>query len=150
MFSLRRPGNLLLVLLFAGVVAYIVERLVVTDIEAVEMVVAEATEACRRGDFDALREHLSEDFEYLDGSSRPHDREASVRAVRVAFGLFRPIGLATRLNDVAVTGETATARATVSASGGRFEVRLSLRREDGRWRLTGATSDLEPGRRVRR
>jgi hypothetical protein len=133
---LKSPANLGLLLLLAGGVVYVVERLVVTDLEAIEGTIEAATEACQRGDFAALRELLTEDFRQEDGT----DVEKSLVQAERAYRVYKPRGLECDVKETQIAGDEARVAVRVRALNpyGGFDVRLTLRREGKAWRISGA------------
>jgi hypothetical protein len=135
--NLRSPGNWALAALFLAAGIYVVERLVVTDHEAIVAEVEAATEACERGDFETLRDALTEDFQQGNG----RDRDATIKDVRSAFGRFTPVGLRADVGEITI--EDGEAKTTVAVRSrqprGRFELQMTLRKEGERWRISRAS-----------
>lgn len=120
-----------------GALAWGIERLVVTDTEAIEALVERAEEAVRDGDFETLAGLLHPDYE-----AEGRDRDEAVRYVRRLWRRYRPVGLDVELGTVRVEGDRAEAPAVadVRALGRPFTIRLRTgfgRTPDG-WRLREA------------
>jgi len=132
-----RPSLWLGALIVLGGLVFLVERLIVTDAEAVEALVERAAEAVREGDFEALAATLAPGFT-LEGRSR----EEAVDWIRTLRRRYQPRGIEVEVEDVAVDGEaaTATARAAanVMARPVRFRLTLDCGHVEGEWRIRGA------------
>ncbi len=136
---LRRPGRVpfLLLLLVAAGVGIGLERLIVTDAEAVEDVVVEATKAVDRGDFEAFGRLLSPTYRGEGGT-----RDGAVARVRKAWRADGPRALASTVIGVQVDGDAARAQVNVRGFflGRLFLFRLDVgfvREADG-WRVASA------------
>jgi hypothetical protein len=132
---LRTLRSQTLALLAVVLVAFGVERLIVTDAEAIEALgddVAEALAERRFGDLESL---LSEGFHY--GGK---DRAATIAHVRALVERHKPAGIEIRLYDVAVEGDAATAAGRVAGSVyGRpatLDVHATLVREEDGWKFS--------------
>ncbi len=66
------PYRFLLLLVIVGGLAYGLDRWIVTDREAIETLVEQATEAARAGDFGALGEMLDDDYEGKGAPATAH------------------------------------------------------------------------------
>jgi len=108
----QRPRRIhFLGLLAVILVGYGIERLIVTDREAIEALAAETAAAIQAGDFEGLTNKLHAEFEYGD-----RDRDQTVAFVRTAVRKFRPVGTRIVLFEITVNGETATAAGQVTAT----------------------------------
>lgn len=139
--SLRRAA-----LVALGVLALVllIERLVVTDAEAIESMMEGAAEALDAGDFDRLGSFLHESF-----ASQGQDRETVLAYIRRLHAGYRPTGLNARMEGVVVEGDGATGVGHVGMQvlGRPHRVRLRmtfLRGPDG-WQMASAEPiDYQP------
>lgn len=135
--DLRSPGMLVTLLPLLGVAAFVVERLVVTDAEAVEARIEAAAEAADRRDFEALRAYLSRDF-----SADGRDREAFADWVERQVRAGDPRGIEVDLDEVTVGEGEARVRGELRFGAwgrtlhAKFEARLVL--EEDEWRIVSA------------
>ena len=131
---------LLGILAMAALAAWGIERLVVTDAEAVEALLAADEAAIRSGDWDTVRTSIAPEYE-----ERGRDREAIVRWARDLWKASRATTLSIRTDDVRVEGDRAAARVTVSPgspwTGQRFGGRVDLERTPEGWRIVGIAPD---------
>ncbi len=119
------------------------------DVEAeIALLVEAAQESAEAGDAGSLINSLSDD--YADAEGR--DRRAMAVLVRTLLGRYpRLMTVVTDLSVVAISDQLATAGMTVSLIGkdggrpawagidaDRLRLDLALRREDGRWYVSGA------------
>jgi hypothetical protein len=129
--------KLLLPLVVLGGVALLVERLIVTDGEAVQGLVDDAAEAVREGDFQGLRGMLAESYR---GEGRTPD--GAVDRVKGLWKVFRPSGLSAQTLEVEVEGDRARAPVNVrgAVAGRAFVVSLDVEfvREEGGWKVAAA------------
>ena len=137
-----RPSLWLGVLLGVGGLVLLVERLIVTDAEAVDALVQRAAEAVREGDFEALAATLGAGFT-VEGRTG----EEALDWIRKLRRNFRPLGIEAEVGEVEVSEDRALAPTVVSMTVMARPVRLRAavhcrRGEDG-WRITAAI--LEPG-----
>ncbi len=118
-------------------VAWGIERLVVTDKEAIRALVERTTEAVKTGDFDAVAQAFDPAY---DAEGR--DRDGMVEYLRTLWRRFRPLGLEVDLGEVTVEGDDASALAEISANvvgrPTRIEVTTVFRRTDAGWRIAAA------------
>jgi len=132
----RIPVWLGLLVVLAGL-AFLIERLIVTDEEAVEALIEDAARAVREGDFEALTALLAPDFE-----AEGREREAAVAWISTLKRRWRPLGLEVEVREVVVEGDTAKAPVlvsmTVMARPVRFLVEVDSRQTDRGWRMSGA------------
>jgi hypothetical protein len=113
--------------------------------QAVRQWLAEAEEAIEQGDRGRLLEMISENY----ADARGNDREAIDQRLRLYFLRSRNIVLLTRIEELAILGETA-AQVVLTAgmagtNGGVFDwnaearrFELELERDGDRWLLIGA------------
>jgi hypothetical protein len=134
---LRFSRILVLALVAAPATALLIERLVVTDEEAVTVRIEAASAAVANRDFAALRDALDEEYA-ADG----RDREAAARYVEAQVRRYEPTSLAVDVRDVVVHGDVATAKAVLtgrtSLYGDSIVVEVSLRKRPDGWRITSA------------
>jgi hypothetical protein len=126
--------SVLVLLLVAGLVVAI-ERLIVTDEEAVEDALLGAVDAVGAGDFDALLEAIHPGYE-----AGGRDREELVAYVRSLWRLYAPRDLSADVEQVTFEDDdTATARMRVRAwSAGRpwlVVLDVDLLSDDDAWRI---------------
>lgn len=131
------PYRFLLLLVILGGLAFGLDRWIVTDREAIETLVEQATEAARAGDFGALGEMLDDDYEGKGGS-----RDGALRLVKSLWATWKPVSLDTDLGEIQVDGDRADAPMTVTGQvlGRPLALKLGttyVKREDG-WKLAGA------------
>jgi hypothetical protein len=135
----RLRTSLAVLLLLAGLVV-LVERLIVTDAEAIETVVEEAADAAGRGDVDGLLARLDETYQ-----AEGRDREAVAAYVGQLQKIYRPTSVDARVDDVDVEGDQATAKVRFRAgvAGRPFLVKAEVRlvRRSGGWRIRGVVPE---------
>jgi hypothetical protein len=121
----------------APAAAYLIERLVVTDREAVTTLIEAAAGAVANRDFVALKDALDEEY-----SAEGRDRDEAARYVEAQVVRHEPTAIGVNVRDVAVNGDVATARVGLNARAGvyrqRIEVEVRLRRRPEGWRITSA------------
>ncbi len=131
------------VLLLVGGAAFLLERLVVTDAEAVEALVERAADAVRDGDFEALAATLGAEFR-VEGRAG----EEAVAWIRKLRRNYRPLGIEAEVGDVEVAGDRAVAPTVVSMTVLARPVRLGAavhcRLIDGQWLITAAVLERGP------
>jgi Domain of unknown function (DUF4440) len=128
-------------ILLLAFVVYGIERLIVTDKEAIEALGDAVAEAIQKEDYARLEGLLDPGFEYAG-----RDRATTIGYVRGLVRQYRPIGVQVHLFDIHVEGDHATAAGVVSASvmGRPQEMRVDatlVRSADG-WVLEGAKPAL--------
>jgi len=133
----RSLGPLWLRLLFIGALGFGLERLIVTDTEAIESLVEEAATFAGAGDLEGLGGLLAADFRH--GGK---DRQASLDEVARRRAQFTPKEVRARVSQLEVTGDTARGRLLIVAEGGRMGFArvmadVSFTKEDGDWRFLG-------------
>jgi DNA-binding GntR family transcriptional regulator len=123
-----------LALLAIALLAYGIERLIVTDAEAIEALAERAGRAVADRDWENLRGCLSEDFHY--GSL---DRDGTVTLVRRLVERHDPKGIRVLMQHIEVHGDEAQAEGIVVGRAygrpARVVVSVDLRRVDGDWRI---------------
>lgn len=121
-------------LVVAAGLGWLVERLVVTDREAVTDVVTRTADAVTRGAWDDVSGHLDETF-----TVGRLDKAAFVTWARAQWNASPVRSLSTSVDDVRVEGDRAAARvvAKVSAFGLRVPARVDLERRGSAWRIVG-------------
>jgi hypothetical protein len=133
---LRIPRTVVAALVLAPAAALLIERIVVTDREAVTTVIEGAVGAVANRDFVALRDALDEEY-----SAEGRDRDEAARYVESQVRRYEPSDVGVDVRDVAVNGDTATARAVLRARlvyRQRIDVEVRLRRRPDGWRVTSA------------
>lgn len=137
-----RPSLWLGALLLVGGLIFLVERLIVTDAEAVEALVERATQAAREGDFEALAATLAPEFT-VEGRTG----EEALAWIRKLRRNYRPLGIEAEVGEVEVAEDRAMAPTlvsmTVMARPVRFRAAVHCQRANGEWRITAAI--LDPG-----
>jgi len=132
-----RPSLWLGVLLLAAGLVYLVERLIVTDAEAVQALVERAAEAVREGDFEALAGTLGAEFT-VEGRTG----QEAVDWIRKLKRNYRPLGLEVEVGEVEVSEDRAMAPTQVSmtvlARPVRFDAAVHCQNTNGEWRITSA------------
>jgi hypothetical protein len=122
------------------VVGFAIERLVVTDTEAIENLLADAFRSVKSRELTRLRPLLSEDFRYRDRG--PDD--AVSEAVRLVER-HKPTLIELSRGPIVVAAPNAEAEVDVRVfgHGGAWLGRLvlTLRKEDGTWRVLTAESE---------
>ena len=133
--SVRPVFLILLALVGVGV---LVERLIVTDKEAIENLVEDAEDAFNERRFDDLVETLVPDFQYAG-----RDRDATRAYLQRMAKRFEAAGADVVLGEPQVDGDAATAQATVRMRVlnqlAAIPVSIRFARVDGRWRFKQAS-----------
>ncbi|MHC5009676.1 MAG: nuclear transport factor 2 family protein [Planctomycetota bacterium] len=131
------PGTALLGLFLLVGIVIVVERLVVTDREAIRSLVEEATTALREGDFDALADLVHPDYE-----GEGENAAGAVQRARTVWLRYRPGGLSTELGEISLDGDRAEAPAEAKGwvIGQRMAVSMELtfERMATGWRIRSA------------
>jgi len=124
----------------AALAAWGIERLVVTDREAIEALIEGARAAVVRGDGPALESMLADDY-----AERGLDRAGAIAWIQRLWRRSQLSALTVDVEDVRVEGDRAAARVTVSPTmgfgGTRFGGRVDLERRAAGWRITGIAPD---------
>lgn len=124
-------------LVVLAALGFLLERLIVTDEEAVEALVEDAAKAVREGDFQALTALLALDFE-----AEGRERDEAVAWIRTLTRRWRPLGVEAKVQKVEVEGDTAKAPTlvsmTVMARPVRFLVEVDCKKTDRGWRIHAA------------
>jgi len=131
-------------LLVIALVVFGIERLIVTDKEAIETVAGEMAEAIQERQFDRLEALLHPDFEFGG-----RDGAQTVAYVRSLVSKYQPMGTKVVFVDIQVEGDTGTADGVISARvmGRPQQVRVKAvfaRTEDDEWVLEKVSSDGLP------
>jgi hypothetical protein len=128
------PRSPLLFLLLVALLVFGLERLIVTDTEAIEQLARDAAQAIRVEAWGQLESLLHEDFDY-----EGRDRAATLEHVRSLARKYKPIDVGITVVDVKVDGDEATARGVVRATAmgrtAQVPVDASFRRTADGWRL---------------
>ena len=111
----------LLTLLVLGLLIWGVERLIVTDREAIENLAESLAEDIRAERWDELESRLHEEFRY-----QRMDRARTVEHVRGLVERTKATGVGVSLYEIEVTGEVATARGHVWGNVAGRPVRVSI------------------------
>jgi hypothetical protein len=125
----------------AGALGLLVERLVVTDREAIRALVADTEAALSRADFEAFAGALHPDFAGPEG-----DREQTVAFVRSLWSEYAPTGLSVDLGEIALgpDGEAeakVVATAAVLARPVRAHVTMAFAKHGGAWKVVRVRYD---------
>jgi hypothetical protein len=125
----------LLALGLVTLAAFGIERLIVTDVEAIENLAAKASEAIEERRFEVLEGLMAEDFTYAG-----RDRAATVAYVRRLVEKHQPPRVGLSLTRVEVDGDGAEASGvvlgTVYGRPMRYPVQAVLVRGEDGWRLS--------------
>lgn len=129
--TLPRPRTVLLGLLLLVGLGILVERLVVTDREAIEGALEEALAAARARDAARLRPLLSDEFTW----NRLGPDEA-VQAVQSLLDLH-PARIDAKWGPIEPAGDRCVVEVSVTVHpyGGLFPVRVTFVREEAGWRV---------------
>jgi hypothetical protein len=135
-----RTAVVFLSLLAALGLGLLLERWIVTDREAIERLLRDAAESARRGDWDAVRAALADDFEGEDPARVVERARALASRAPGAWSLS--------VEEVLVEGDEAAARVRVHLAGFRpgggglaAEGRLGLARTGSGWRVRSISTD---------
>ena len=132
---MTRRSIVLAALVGAAVVAWGVERLIVTDREAIETVVERGARAVERGDWDGVAS-IFDDVE-IEGA---RDKAQVVRMLRGYWETSGATSVSAEILDFQVSGDRASARVRARPGGRGFAygegVVSWVRRPDG-WKATG-------------
>ena len=132
------PRRIALAVLALGVLAFVVERLVVTDREAVTALLEDAAAAVSKNDWEKLSGALDDDY-----AEHGRDRAAFVSYVAGLAKQYKPQGVGIEVAEPTIDGDHAAARVVVKPGapfiGVRIDGRVDLvRRRDG-WRIVGVS-----------
>ena len=132
-----RPSIWLGALLALLGLGFLVERLVVTDAEAVEALVERAAESVREADFEALAATLDPEFT-VEGRTG----DEAVAWIRKLQRNYRPLGIEVEIGEIEVHEDRAMAPTevsmTVMARPLSFRAAVHCRKVDGAWRIASA------------
>ncbi len=114
--------------------AFGIERLIVTDAEAIENLAKDTAKALMEKRYEVLEDVLDESFEY-----QGKDRAKTIQHVRSLIEKHRPLAVEVRLPEVKIEDDTAKAAGYIGAQVYgrpiRYGIEVDLvRREDG-WKL---------------
>lgn len=128
-------------LLVIALVVFGIERLIVTDKEAIEAVADEMAVAIQERQLDRLEALLHPEFEFGD-----RDRAETVAYMRSLVGKYQPMGTKVVFVDIQVEDDTGTADGVIRATvmGRLQQVRVKAvfaRTEDDEWLLRKVSSD---------
>ena len=138
MLPLTRPRLLLAAVIAFGGLAWLVERLVVTDTEAVTAVLDDVAAAASRGDWEAVAAAIDDDF--LEAG---RGKDAFLAWAKGQWKSASLRGIALDVLDVRVEGHQAAARveATLQPYAVRVPGRVDLERRGDAWKLVRAAPD---------
>lgn len=134
-----RPRHLLSlgVLIALAALGIWIERLVVTDAEAIRILVEKTAAAAGNGDFETVAEALDPAYE-----AEGRDREELIAWLQTLWRRLRPLDVQVDLGEVALDGDEASAPALVTAKVlGRpvqVDVEATFHRTESGWRISGA------------
>lgn len=136
--SLTHPRLLLAAVVALAGLAWLVERLVVTDPEAVAAVLDEVADAASRGDWDAVAAAIDDDF--LEAG---RGKDAFLAWAKGQWSRANLRAIALDVRDVRVEGDQAAARveATLQPYAVRVPGRVDLARRGDAWRIVRAAPD---------
>jgi hypothetical protein len=133
----------LALLLVLGALGWGVERLVVTDREAIESLLETSAAAVSRDDWAAFEATIDDAY-----AARGRDKRAFVAFVRGLKERHKPAGVGIEIGDTAVAGDQAAAHVVVKPGapyvGLRVGGRVDVVRSPGGWRIVAVSED-EPG-----
>ena len=137
---MRRLGQIALLVLAALGLAFVVERFVVTDREAIFELLGDAAAAVSRDDWEAVGRSIDEAY-----SARGRDKEALLAWARERWRKSSMRVLILEIVEVTVEGDRATARVVAwpgtRFSGFAYPGRVDLVRRDGDWRIDAVAAD---------
>ena len=117
-----------------------VERLVVTDREAIEASLEGAARSVSKGDWGAFAATIDEAY-----AERGQDKQAFVAWVRTTYDRYHPAGVGIEVADTTVDGDHAATRIVVKPgapyNGMRIGGRVEFVRSPDGWRISGVASD---------
>ena len=134
------PRRVLLGILLLFAVGLGIERLVISDREAIESLLERAATSVSRDDWDALANALDEEY-----AEHGRDKQAFVAFVRGLKERHRPQGVGLEIGDTTVDGDRAETRVVVKPGapyiGLRIGGRVVLVRSPDGWRIRGVTEE---------
>jgi len=134
--------NRRLLLAIVAAVAFLgwgIERLIVTDREAIETLVEGAAKAVSKGDWGGFAAAIDDAY-----AERGQDKKDFVAWVRTTYDRYHPGDVGVEVADTTVEGDHAATRIVVKPSfpaGYRFGGRVELVRSPDGWRIAGVASD---------
>lgn len=124
----------LLAVAFLTLAVFGIERLIVTDAEAIQALADETARALTERKYDHLHEVMDEAFRY-----QGKDRTATIRHVRGLVEKHKPLAIDIKLPEIEIEEDTATARGYVAAQVyGRpvhYPIEAELVRTEDGWML---------------
>ena len=133
-------SRLLALVVLVGAAAFAVERLVVTDAEAVERTLEDAAAAVTRGDWAAFTAAVVDDF-----ADRGQDKASFVAWAQDLWRRSQAKSVEVDVGDVRVEGDRAAARVVVRPgvpwAGVRVPGRVDLVRAGDGWRIESVAAD---------
>lgn len=130
---MRLSGRPILIILVAlAGVALLIERLIVTDAERLEIWATDVAEAAARGDIEGVRPHLAEEFVY-----GRLGKEQALNLLKLVYQRYKPTDIRINLTNMVFTEQGGTAEAAIAVEpqqgfpyGFGFDVRF-VREGDG-------------------
>jgi hypothetical protein len=121
-----------------GGLAWLVERVVVTDAEAVEAVLERAADDASRGAWDAVADAFDDEYQ-----ANGRDKAAFLAWAKAQWTRAALRAITVDVLDVRVEGERAVARvdARVQPYAQRVPGTVDLERRDGAWRIVRLSPD---------
>ena len=130
-------------LLLITLVAVGIERLIVTDAEAIEALGETVATAMEERDFEALDSLLDEAFQY-----RGRDRAETLKHVRSLLSKYKPTGIQIQLQQIEVDEDRATAKGVILGQAygrpAQFQMDVVLQRTEEGWKLLEVKGDRLP------
>jgi hypothetical protein len=136
--TVTRRSIVLLAFVGAAVLAWAIERLIVTDREAIEAAVDRGARAVERGDWDAVASIFDDEI-----AESGRDKKELVRFVKSSWEASGATSLSAEVLDLLVSGDRASSRVRARPGGRGLAygegVVSWVRREDG-WKATGISN----------
>jgi hypothetical protein len=132
--AIPRPRIVFLGVVVLGLLAWGVERLVVTDREAIEHLLERTAAAAGRGDWDGVAGALADAFR---SQQTRQDKGPFLSWLRSAWESFGRPAPRVAVRETAVEGDTAASRVRVTVAGFpvAIDARIELVRTDDGWRI---------------
>jgi hypothetical protein len=133
-FPIPRPRIVFLGIVVLGLVAWGIERLVVTDREAIEHLLERTAASIERGDWDGVSRSLSDDFR---SQATKQDKEPFLAWVKSAWSTFGEPAPRVSVRETVVEGDTAASlvRVTVAGYPAPIDARIECKRTEDGWRI---------------
>ncbi|MDA1194712.1 MAG: hypothetical protein O2894_05965 [Planctomycetota bacterium] len=132
------PRSRLLGVLLIGLIAWGVERLIVTDREAIDSLAEALAEDLQAGRYEEVEARMEPEFKYAG-----KDRAATIKLLRSLMDKYQPTDLGLRLYEITIEGDIARAKGTVwgnvLARPMRVGIEAVLVRGDDGWLLREVT-----------